>query len=130
MRAAVFIRLRLLASVLSLLLVGAGLAAAGSWWLVRRSLPQLDGAAALPGLSAPVVVAREALGVPTIHGATRADVARALGYLHAQDRFFQMDLLRRRAAGELAEGYSAGGEEHRIDGRDVVILGVHGHHHG
>jgi penicillin amidase len=103
MSPAVVTRLRLLASVLSVLLLATLAAAAGFWWLMRRSLPQLDGAAALPGLSAPVTVERDALGVPTIRGATRPDVARALGYLHAQDRFFQMDLLRRRSAGELAE---------------------------
>jgi penicillin amidase len=103
MTRAVAIRVRLLASVLSLLLLAALLVAGGFWWLVRRSLPPLDGEAALPGLSATVTVERDALGVPTIRGATRADVARALGYLHAQDRFFQMDLLRRRSAGELSE---------------------------
>ena len=97
------IRFRLLASVLSVLLVVALLIATGLWWLMRRNLPLLDGTAALPGLSAPVTVNRDAAGVPTIHGATRTDVARALGYLHAQDRFFQMDLQRRRAAGELSE---------------------------
>ena len=100
---AVAIRVRLLASVLSLLLVVAAITAGGFWWLMRRGLPRLDGTARLPGLSAPVAVTRDALGVPTIRGETRADVARALGYVHAQDRFFQMDLLRRRAAGELAE---------------------------
>ena len=66
------------------------------------SLPQLDGTRELAGLSAPVTVTRDRLGIPTIRGATREDVARALGFLHAQDRFFQMDLARRRAAGELA----------------------------
>jgi penicillin amidase len=69
---------------------------------VRASLPQLDGTAALAGLSADVRVDRDALGVPTITGATRQDVARALGFLHAQDRFFQMDLQRRQPAGELS----------------------------
>jgi penicillin amidase len=103
MSPAVVTRLRLLASVLSVLVLAALAVAGGFWWLMRRSLPQLDGAAPLPGLSAPVTVERDALGVPTIRGATRLDVARALGYLHAQDRFFQMDLLRRRPAGELAE---------------------------
>ena len=103
MSSAVAIRVRLLASVLSVLLVVAALAAGGFWWLTRRSLPQLDGAAVLPGLAAPVAVERDALGVPTVRGATRTDVARALGCVHAQDRFFQMDLLRRRAAGELSE---------------------------
>src|SRR5690606_37244079 len=47
-------------------------------------------------------VTRDALGIPTIRAATREDAARALGFLHAQDRFFQMDLSRRRAAGELS----------------------------
>lgn len=95
-------RFRLLTGVLSLLALGA--AGAGIWFYfqLRASLPQLDGAAAVPGLTAPVTVERDALGVPTLRGRTRADVARALGFVHAQDRFFQMDLLRRHAAGELA----------------------------
>lgn len=70
---------------------------------MRASLPQLDGAASITGLSAPVTVDRDALGVPTIVGSSREDVARALGFLHAQDRFFQMDLQRRQPAGELSE---------------------------
>jgi penicillin amidase len=69
---------------------------------LRASLPLLDGNLPLAGLSAPVTVTRDALGVPTVHGRTRIDVARATGFLHAQDRFFQMDLTRRRAAGELS----------------------------
>jgi penicillin amidase len=97
------IRFRLLASVLSVLVVVALLIATGLWWLMRRNLPRLDGTAALPGLSSRVTIDRDAAGVPTIRGATRSDVACALGYLHAQDRFFQMDLQRRRAAGELSE---------------------------
>src|SRR5262245_10270010 len=79
---------------------------AGAIWAraeIRGSLPAIDGTHEMPGLSAPVRVERDHLGIPTIHGATRDDVARALGFLHAQDRFFQMDLARRRAAGELAE---------------------------
>jgi penicillin amidase len=59
--------------------------------------------APLAGLSAPVTVARDALGVPTVRAENRRDVARAVGWLHAQDRFFQMDLMRRSSAGELAE---------------------------
>jgi len=70
---------------------------------MAASLPQLDGERAVSGLSAPVQVERDNLGVPTIRGANRLDVARALGFIHAQDRFFQMDLFRRRAAGELSE---------------------------
>jgi len=71
-------------------------------WRLRASLPALDGERALPGLSAPVTVERDELGVPTLGGTNRLDLVRATGFLHAQDRFFQMDLLRRAAAGELA----------------------------
>jgi penicillin G amidase len=80
-------------------------AIAGAFWgrgQIRGSLPQLEGSRQVAGLSAPVSIQRDHLGIPSIHGATRDDVARALGFLHAQDRFFQMDLARRRAAGELA----------------------------
>jgi penicillin amidase len=85
------------------LLLLSGLAFGWGWWQMRGSLPLLDGERALAGLGAAVKVERDALGVPTITGASRVDVARATGYLHAQDRFFQMDLLRRNGAGELAE---------------------------
>ncbi len=81
-------------------LLGAGI---WFWSLLHRSLPLLDGDMTLAGLAAPVVVGRDALGVPTITGSTRLDVARATGFIHAQDRFFQMDVSRRRAAGELSE---------------------------
>lgn len=76
-----------------------------SGWLYLRlhgSLARLDGVAPLAGLSAPVTVERDSLGIPTIRGENRLDVARATGFIHAQERFFQMDLLRRTAAGELA----------------------------
>lgn len=76
---------------------------AGGWLALRASLPRLDGTLTLPGLRAEVTVARDGNGVPTVRGTDREDLARALGFLHAQDRFFQMDLLRRRSAGELAE---------------------------
>lgn len=96
-------RLRLLASVLSVVLLAAVLAAGWFFWRLRASLPQLDGEARLAGLASAVTIERDAQGVPTIRGGNRADVARALGWVHAQDRFFQMDLQRRGAAGELAE---------------------------
>ena len=69
---------------------------------LHGSLPVLDGQRRLPGLSAPVTVARDDLGIPTIQARSRTDLARATGFLHAQDRYFQMDLTRRRAAGELS----------------------------
>lgn len=90
-------RIALLLLVLVVLAFGSG------WWLLRGSLPKLDGELALPGLSAPVGVQRDALGVVTIDAANEADMARALGYVHAQERYFEMDLMRRSAAGELAE---------------------------
>src|SRR5579859_1004835 len=79
------------------------LAGAAGWFFVHGSLARLDGQSTGKGLSAQVTVTRDALGVPAITGQTRADVAFATGFLHAQERFFQMDLLRRVAAGELAE---------------------------
>ncbi|WP_242112164.1 penicillin acylase family protein [Luteimonas aquatica] len=88
------------AAVLALLLLAA---MATAWWLLRGSLPTLDGELALAGLSAPVSVQRDALGVVTVEAANPIDAARALGYVHAQERFFEMDLLRRSAAGELSE---------------------------
>jgi penicillin amidase len=83
--------LRLLAALGALLLA----AAAAAWFTLRASLPVIDGRAVLPGLTAPVTIERDAAGVPTIIGTDRADLARALGYLHGQDRFFEMDLMRR-----------------------------------
>ena len=66
------------------------------------SLAQRDGEAAVGGLTSNVTVAFDPLGVPTITAANREDVARALGFVHAQERFFQMDLQRRQPAGELS----------------------------
>jgi penicillin amidase len=82
----------------------AGAVVAGVWvrGQLRGSLPALGGTLQLQDLAAPVIVTRDALGIPTVRGASREDVARATGFLHAQERFFQMDLARRRAAGELA----------------------------
>jgi penicillin amidase len=83
---------------------GLVLAALGTvYGLLRASLPQLDGRVHLPGLSAPVSITRDALGVPTIEARDRVDLAYATGFVHGQDRFFQMDLARRLAAGELSE---------------------------
>lgn len=85
----------------ALLLVLVVLAAA-AWLMLRGSLPALEGEPPLAGLSAPVTVQRDALGIVTIDAASEVDAARALGYVHAQERYFEMDLMRRSAAGELA----------------------------
>ncbi|HWA25278.1 MAG TPA: penicillin acylase family protein [Lacunisphaera sp.] len=107
MTASLHPRARLALRILGGLLLLAVVALGVGWWRLRGSLPPLDGTLALAGLSAPTRIERDAQGVPTVTGATRADVARATGFLHAQDRFFEMDLLRRRGAGELAELFGA-----------------------
>jgi penicillin amidase len=89
--------------VLVSVVVVAGGAALWVGWALKASLPRVEGELPLPGLAEPVRVERDARGVPVVRGSSRLDVARATGFLHAQDRFFQMDLLRRRAAGELSE---------------------------
>jgi len=72
-------------------------------WLLAGSRARLDGQRPFPGLSARVSIGRDALGTVTIDGANRDDISFALGYVHAQERFFEMDLMRRMPAGELAE---------------------------
>lgn len=84
------------------LLVLALLLALAAYVLLRGSLATVDGQVSLPGLSAPVTLARDALGTVTIEAANPNDAARALGYVHAQERYFEMDLMRRTSAGELA----------------------------
>jgi len=70
---------------------------------MRAALPQLDGNVAIPGLSAPVTITRDPQSVPSITAANLDDLLFAQGYVTASDRLFQMDALRRHAAGELAE---------------------------
>jgi penicillin amidase len=88
------------------LLAGAALAvvaiAAGAY-AVRRPLPLRDGTVRLAGLTAPVEVSFDAAGVPHVRAETALDAWRALGWLHAEDRFFQMEMRRRAGAGRLAE---------------------------
>ena len=95
--------LRLVLVLLALLAISA----AAGWWAVRGSLAQLDGQLSLPGLSTPVRIERDGLGTVTVQATNEADAARALGYVHGQERFFEMDLLRRSAAGELSELFGA-----------------------
>jgi penicillin amidase len=79
------------------------LAFIAAWWALHRSLPRIDGSLAAPGLGREATIERDTRGVPVITAHSRADLAFATGYAHAQDRFFQMDLARRLAAGELSE---------------------------
>ena len=73
------------------------------WLTMRASLPDIDGEIVIDGLDANATIERDADGIPTITASTRADLAFATGFAHGQDRFFQMDLIRRQSAGELSE---------------------------
>jgi penicillin amidase len=77
--------------------------AASAWWSIYRPLPQIDGRTSLPGLNQEVTVARDLWGVPHIRAASVEDLAESQGYVMAQDRLWQMDLLRRAARGQLSE---------------------------
>ena len=94
--------LRFFAVLLALGVVAAVGVAIGARVMVGRSLPTVDGSLPLAGLAAPVTVARDRLGIPTITAQSRVDLARSVGFVHAQERFFQMDLQRRQPAGELS----------------------------
>lgn len=118
------------------LLLLLSLLALGGWWLLRGSVPALDGQQVAIGLGAPVTVQRDALGVVTIDAASEADAMRALGWVHAQERFFEMDLMRRSAAGELAELVGPAALDmdrqhrvHRLRARaDAMLAGFAGGH--
>jgi penicillin G amidase len=73
------------------------------WWLVYRPLPQLEGSVGVAGLQSAVTVERDNWGVPHIRASSVEDMAEAQGYVLAQDRLWQMDLLRRVARGQLSE---------------------------
>ena len=88
-----------------LLLVGVALLL--GWWIVRRSLPQLDGNVAIAGLAQPVTIDRDQWGRPWIRASSIPDAVTAQGFVMAQDRLWQMDLLRRAAAGDLSEIFGA-----------------------
>jgi penicillin amidase len=94
---------RILAAIGTLLLLAVAVLAA-LWWL---TLPGGDLSASIPGLSAPVTAEIDADGIPRIRAQTETDAAAALGFLHARDRMFQMDLMRRATSGELSELFGA-----------------------
>lgn len=77
------------------------------WLALRASLPELNGEIATQHLSHVATIERDDAGIPVITAANRLDLAFATGYAHGQDRYFQMDLIRRQAAGELSEIFGA-----------------------
>ena len=97
------------------------LAVAFAYFMARSALPQLDGTLITKGLSAPVRVTRDTHGVPTIEAANQPDLFFAQGFVTAQDRLWQMDMMRRFAAGELSE--IVGTVALKID-REQRILGL------
>ena len=94
---------RLLLALLALVVVVVLVVSIGATTMVRRSFPDTSGAATLPGLGAQVTVLRDDRGVPQVYASTATDLFRAQGYVHAQDRFFEMDLRRHITAGRLSE---------------------------
>ncbi len=118
----------LLGMLFILLLVMATL---GTWIYsqIDSALPQLDGKRTLYGLSSSAIVERDQQGIVTIKADNRLDVALATGFVHAQERFFQMDLLRRNSAGELASlfgeaaiAYDSDIRRHRFRERATAIV--------
>jgi penicillin amidase len=73
------------------------------FFLVRRSFPQIDGEVRIPSLDAAVEIIRDTNGIPHIYASTTHDLFMAQGYVHAQDRFWQMDFWRHIGQGRLAE---------------------------
>src|SRR3546814_2427882 len=92
----------LLRGLLVLAAVAVVIGGAGYLWL-RQSLPAIDGEAAAPGLAREVEVVRDRWGVPHVYAQSQAEAAYGLGYAHAQDRLWQMEMQRRIAAGRLSE---------------------------
>jgi penicillin G amidase len=106
--------------LLAVLVILAG-AVAYAWFIAYSALPQLDGRLRITGLSAPVTVTRDSHGVPTIEAANLEDLFFAQGYVTAQDRMWQMDVMRRYGAGELSE--ILGEDMLKID-REQRVLGL------
>ena len=92
-------RLKRVISVLLVIVLGAGVI----FMLLTASLPKEDGKISLPGLGAAATVQSDVLGIPSILADNREDAFRLLGFLHARDRLFQMELMRRKSNGRLAE---------------------------
>jgi penicillin amidase len=89
--------------------------------VAHSALPQLDGTIHVAGVTAPVHVTRDAHGVPAIEAATLDDLFFAQGYITAQDRLWQMDVMRRFAAGDMSELLGPSLLEHD---REQRILGL------
>ncbi len=94
---------RITAGVVGAVILLSGLMGLWFWHVMAESIPALEGQMPISGLRLPVEIQRDKSGVPTVTAGNRLDLARALGFLHGQERYFQMDILRRSGAGELSE---------------------------
>lgn len=105
-----------------------GLVFGYGYWMLLASLAERDAVYALPGFRASVEVEFDRQGIPRIHAASREDAFRALGFVTARDRLYQMDLLRRRGAGRLAEvlgpAWIPSDRLHRILGFEGVAAAI------
>ena len=116
--------MRLLGRILLVILILLVIAIGGAYIVVRQSLPLLSGTVRVAGIGAPVEITRDREGVPHIVAGSQVDAYFGLGYAHAQDRLWQMEMSRRIAAGRLSE--VVGTQTLDID-RFLRTLGVHHH---
>ena len=114
--------MKLLLRTLAVAVVVLGAAAGGAWMWLRGSLPAMEGTIELAGLSAPVRIVRDRNAVPHVYAENVEDVMYGLGFVHAQDRLWQMEINRRVGAGRLAEVLGAPA---RPADRFLRTLGVH-----
>ena len=115
-------KIRLLKAALKFLVALVVVAVAGAGYLFYRAMPAYSGSVALPGLSAETRVWRDGYGAPHIFAANLDDAARALGYLHASERLYQMEINRRAGQGRVAE--IAGADLVGVD-RFIRTLGLY-----
>ncbi|WP_243075982.1 penicillin acylase family protein [Microbacterium sp. SS28] len=108
----------ILAGIVVIALVAVGAVA----WTIQRSFPQLSGEVALAGLENEVTVQRDALGIPVITAETTHDLFYAQGFVHAQDRFWEMDFRRHVTAGRVSELF---GESQLATDKFLRTLGWH-----
>src|SRR6187551_945639 len=95
--------MKVLRKLLVVLGIVAGIVAMVSYFLLLRQKPQYRGKLDVKGLKSPVEIYYDTYGIPHIYASNEDDLYLALGYAHAQDRLFQMELLRRVSAGRLSE---------------------------
>lgn len=93
----------LLVGLAALVVVVVVVGGVGSWWMIRRPWPRVNGTITVPGLEQTVEVRRDEWGVPHIYAQNERDLYFAQGYVHAQDRLWQMDFQRRVGHGRLSE---------------------------